>query len=112
MDQRSSKSHDKRSGIARRRPSTEIAFPPRNQPSSATESPEIVRQRVEQQVQLGIDSLRGGRLQDAEEFLKLAVTADPQHAVGHNCLGILYRSLGRTDDAILHYRRALRINPN
>lgn len=62
-------------------------------------------------VDLGIEQHRAGNLEAAEESLLSSIEAAPEHPVAHNELGIVYRKLGRFDDARRHYEYALAIYP-
>jgi predicted O-linked N-acetylglucosamine transferase (SPINDLY family) len=68
-------------------------------------------QRPEQQIQLAIQALRAGRLQDAEAYLHQALRQVPEHPLAHNCLGIVMRGTGRLQQAMHHYHRAIQADP-
>lgn len=50
-------------------------------------------------------------LQAIKEFQE-AIKIAPGHYRGYNCLGNAYRSLGKSQDAIVCYEKAIQINPN
>jgi predicted Zn-dependent protease len=48
----------------------------------------------------------------AREVYQLAVDSDPDYAIGHNNLGLVYLEAGEYDFAIGEFKRALRLDPN
>ena len=56
-----------------------------------------------------IQSLEGGREDQALEGLQQVITLSPQLSVPHNNLGILYRRKGLLDKAIEEYKEAIRL---
>jgi Flp pilus assembly protein TadD len=62
-------------------------------------------------VNLGMAYARKGDNKHAEEYLRKAVDIDLGHPVANNELGMLYRKLGRFDDARHAYTNALAKNP-
>jgi protein O-GlcNAc transferase len=52
-----------------------------------------------------------GRLDEAAEHYRLALTFDPGYAVAHGNLGRVMHQQGRVPDAIAQYRRALELDP-
>lgn len=62
-------------------------------------------------VNLGMAYARKNDPKHAEEFLRKAVDIDLGHAVANNELGLLYRKLGRFDDARHAYDNALTQHP-
>lgn len=80
-------------------------------PASPPAANSEVVQRGEYLVQLGIEAYQSRRLVDAEGYLNSALAILPSHALAHNCLGIVRRSLGRVSEAILSYERALAAEP-
>jgi Flp pilus assembly protein TadD len=62
-------------------------------------------------VDLGIEQHKAGDHAAAEQSLKRAIEAAPEHPVAHNELGIVYRKMGRLNDARRHYEIALEIYP-
>lgn len=62
-------------------------------------------------VNLGMAYARIGDNQHAEEFLRKAVDLDLGHPVANNELGLLYRKLGRFEDARHAYTNALAQHP-
>ena len=51
-----------------------------------------------------------GRLVEAEEALRAAVTLDPEGAGAHKALGVVLLQGGRRDEAARHFREALRLD--
>jgi protein O-GlcNAc transferase len=49
---------------------------------------------------------------EALNHLQEAVRLDPGYADAHHHLASALRAAGRRDDAIVHYRRALQIDPS
>src|SRR5207249_3398733 len=47
------------------------------------------------------------RFEEAERCLCKAVAADPAHAEAHGHLGVVLARLGRHQEAVEHYRRAI-----
>jgi tetratricopeptide (TPR) repeat protein len=61
------------------------------------------------------DALRhhmAGRIGDAVARYKHALFLQPNHADGHNNLGVALAAQGRIDDAVARYRRALSLKPD
>jgi type IV pilus assembly protein PilF len=63
-------------------------------------------------VQLGIGYLRQGDWQSARVKLEKATEQDPENAVAHRALGLVYENLDDIDGAERHYRRAVSLTPN
>ncbi|MGD9387024.1 MAG: type IV pilus biogenesis/stability protein PilW [Gammaproteobacteria bacterium] len=63
-------------------------------------------------VQLGINYLQRGDLQEAREKLERAVDQDPSFPEAHAALGILYERVGELDRAGQHLRRATQLAPD
>ena len=61
--------------------------------------------------QLGIDYMRKGQNDLAEEKLKRATSQDPDYAMAHATLGFLYQRMGEGSKAEKAYRKALQIDP-
>lgn len=62
--------------------------------------------------ELGIAYLRQGNYVQARAKLEKAVDEDPDLAVAHSALGLVYEHLGAIDDAEDEYRRAVRLAGN
>ena len=62
-------------------------------------------------IDLGIAHHRAGNLEAAEKNLLQALEFSPEHPVIHNELGIIYRKLGRFDEARQRYEAALAVYP-
>lgn len=62
-------------------------------------------------VELGMQYMREGMKQTALEKFQKALEQNPDLAIAHNAIAVLYESLGETDKADKHFRRATDINP-
>jgi len=63
-------------------------------------------------VQLGISYLRQGDWQSARIKLEKATEQNPDNAIAHRALGLVYENLDDTGGAERHYRRAVALTPN
>lgn len=63
-------------------------------------------------VQLGVNYLQRGNLQEAREKLERAAQQDPSLPAAHAALGILYERVGELDRAGSHLRRATQLAPD
>jgi tetratricopeptide (TPR) repeat protein len=59
-----------------------------------------------------MDLYRKGLVLEAEQECRLAVAQYPWYADLHNQLGVIRCAIGRDEDAITAYRRAIGVNPN
>jgi tetratricopeptide (TPR) repeat protein len=64
------------------------------------------------QYRRGLAALRAGRLVEAEEALRAAVTLDPGGAGAHKALGVVLLQGGRRDEAATQFAQALRLDPS
>ena len=53
-----------------------------------------------------------GKLVEAEEFYKKALTLEPQNADAHNNYGVFLGKMGQTTKALEKYKTALKLNPS
>jgi len=60
---------------------------------------------------LGLERLKAGREQEAEELVRAAIVLDPGLGPAHNSLANILARTGRYEEALLHYREALRLEP-
>lgn len=60
--------------------------------------------------QLGIDYMRQGQYDHAQEKLNKAIDQDPDYAVAHSSIAFLYQQRGEIKLAEKHYRRALSLD--
>jgi Tfp pilus assembly protein PilF len=61
---------------------------------------------------LGTKYWEQGKLELAEIEMKKAIELNPNSSVWHQNLGVIYKSMGREDEAINGFETALRINRN
>lgn len=61
---------------------------------------------------LGVINGKLGRVDEAMECLRAAISLRPDHALAHYNLGAMFRSLGRLEDAERSFSEAVRLNPN
>ena len=64
------------------------------------------------QYDMGVTSLRRGDVRAALRDLLAAEERDPDMPQLHNALGLVYHALGHADDALAHYKKALKLNPD
>lgn len=62
--------------------------------------------------ELGAGYIGNGRYDRALIKLKKAVEQDPDHALAHNYLGVLYSRLERPDRAYQEFNKSVRLSPN
>ncbi|KAH0533600.1 hypothetical protein FGG08_007643, partial [Glutinoglossum americanum] len=63
------------------------------------------------QYDMGVTSLRRGDPRAALRDLLAAEERDPELPQVHNALGLVYHSLGHADDALAHYKKAVKLMP-
>jgi type IV pilus assembly protein PilF len=63
-------------------------------------------------LELGIDYLRKGNLQQAKEKIDRAVEQDPRNAKAQSVAGMLYERLGDSSKADSHFARAVSLDPD
>jgi hypothetical protein len=59
----------------------------------------------------GVEYLKQGLLENAEQEFTIAITMNPVDPDAHNDLGVVYKRQGRLDDAIREFETALNLNP-
>lgn len=64
-----------------------------------------------EQLELGVESARRGRLDEAEAHFRRAVELDPDCGAAHSNLANALREQGRLGEALTHLRRALECDP-
>jgi tetratricopeptide (TPR) repeat protein len=63
-------------------------------------------------INAGFALMDKGRMDEALEYLQIAVRLAPDNANAHHNLGVVYTQKGRYDDAIEQFRAALRLKPD
>jgi type IV pilus assembly protein PilF len=63
-------------------------------------------------LELGIDYLRKGNLQQAKDKIDRAVEQNPRYGRAHAVAGMLYDQLGETSKADSHFQRAVSLDPD
>ncbi len=71
----------------------------------------VFRTSVNPEVRTLVAALRGGFDPERVRFLKEAASRDPDNAIPHFLLGSLYKSGGYLNEALLHYKRAVELDP-
>jgi Flp pilus assembly protein TadD len=61
---------------------------------------------------MGITKVQNGDINEAIKYMEKAVAMDPQHALAHNDLGVLYYQAGNKEKAVFHYEEAARLDPS
>jgi type IV pilus assembly protein PilF len=69
-------------------------------------------QAADLNTQLGVEYMRKGELNLAEEKLKRAIAENPRLALAHSALGILYSRRGRDAEAEDEFKEAISIDPS
>jgi type IV pilus assembly protein PilF len=75
------------------------------------ESDAAARTPAEVNTQLGVEYMRKGMYEASLEKFKKALEQNPNLAVAHASIAVLYERLGENDLADKHYRRAYHLNP-
>ncbi|MHC4396954.1 MAG: tetratricopeptide repeat protein [Planctomycetota bacterium] len=60
----------------------------------------------------GVTAYQAGQYDRAVELISGAITQNPQIPQFHNTIGVVYKALGRNEDAISAYRQALQLEPD
>lgn len=60
----------------------------------------------------GLNAQNEGRLDQAVAAYRKAMLFNPNHALLHNNLGVVFYTLGQLEDAVTHYNKAIAIDPN
>ncbi|MEZ4272088.1 MAG: tetratricopeptide repeat protein [Myxococcota bacterium] len=60
---------------------------------------------------IAVRQMNGGDMRGALRELLATVEFDPYLAHAHNALGLVYHSLGHTDEALQHYQKAVQLDP-
>ncbi|EKE14494.1 MAG: hypothetical protein ACD_12C00475G0001 [uncultured bacterium] len=61
---------------------------------------------------LGILYKEQGKIKEAEDYFKKAISKDKNNVQAYNNLGALYQDKGKSEEAIKNYKKSLSINPN
>ncbi|MGH8187443.1 MAG: type IV pilus biogenesis/stability protein PilW [Steroidobacteraceae bacterium] len=67
---------------------------------------------AELNLELGIDALRKGNLQQAKDKIDRALDQNPRYGRAHAIAGMLYERLGETNKADSHFQRAVSLDPD
>jgi type IV pilus assembly protein PilF len=62
-------------------------------------------------LELGVDYLRKGNLEQAKEKIERALSQDPRNAKAHAAAGLLYDRLGQYSKSESHFDRAVSLSP-
>jgi type IV pilus assembly protein PilF len=84
------------------------SVPPGNGVSAISAPDHSAASRIN--VQLGINYLRQGDLQTAQQKLERALKEDPDNASAHSAMALLDERLGKAKDAEREYRRAIALS--
>ncbi|MCJ7729831.1 MAG: tetratricopeptide repeat protein, partial [Sedimentisphaerales bacterium] len=61
---------------------------------------------------LGFALTESGKLEEAVKEYEKILLIQPQNAVAHNDLAVVFLQQGKTDEAIEHFSQAVRIDPS
>jgi type IV pilus assembly protein PilF len=86
--------------------SNEDGYSPKQSPETYVNTPAYIN------VQLGIGYMREGDYEIAMARLKKALTLNPDLAVAHSTIAVLYQELGQIKLSEEHYKKALRLDYN
>lgn len=67
---------------------------------------------TDENFQNGKQAIKEENWKKAVDQLEKAVSADPKNADARNFLGYAYRKLGYMEQSFIHYKEALKLNPN
>lgn len=70
------------------------------------------REAVQNRVAAGMQYLQLDQLNEARQHFSRALERDPNSAIAHNAMALLYKYEGDPENEGMHYRRALRIDKN
>jgi type IV pilus assembly protein PilF len=62
-------------------------------------------------LEIGIDYLRKGNLQQAKDKIDRALEQNPRNSKAHTTAGMLYEQLGQSDKAEMHFAKGLVLDP-
>jgi type IV pilus assembly protein PilF len=79
-------------------------------PHKRTESDQTAETPAEVNTQLGIEYMRKGMYEASLEKFKKALDQNPNLAIAHGSIAILYERLGESELADKHYRKAYRLD--
>jgi tetratricopeptide (TPR) repeat protein len=88
-----------------------VGEPPTLTPISATPAA-MTTPSASEHVDLGLERLDQGQLDEAISEFEEAIRLDPDDAAAHYNLGLAYHGQGELDEAIAEYQEAIRINPD
>ena len=62
-------------------------------------------------VRTGEKMFQCGNLARAFEYFTMAININPNHAVAHNNLGVVYYQTGKKENALAHFKIAQKLDP-
>jgi type IV pilus assembly protein PilF len=80
--------------------------------ASCVSTPSNMTKAAQINVQLGVEYLRQGDLEQALKKLERAIQEDPDLPSAHNALALLKQRLGQSKEAEKHFQRAIRLDPS
>jgi len=93
---------------------TPAALPPATQPAASTQptQPDPKIQQVKDMLAKGLELLDKGQLIEADALFTRIVDLLPGYTTGHWARGKVQMGFGRHDNAIPHFQKAVRLDPN
>ena len=67
---------------------------------------------LEEALQLGVLAHKEGNIGEADRYYTAILKAQPDHPDANHNMGVLGVSVGKADDALPFFRKALEVNPN
>lgn len=80
--------------------------------ASAAKDREVQRLQAQAAYEQGVKHLQENRISLGLVSLQQAISLDPDNAIYHNALGVLYLDLRRPPDAQAEFQKAVDLNPN
>ena len=66
---------------------------------------------VEEALKLGIEAHRAGKIEEADRYYTAIISAQPNHPDANHNIGVLAVGLGKIEQALPFFRKALKANP-